>query len=152
MFDEAEELMVAAERMSSADRERIIEHLEAIQGKGFCVEDPAPSHAVMASQGFISVEEYLAFEDSSRIKHEYVAGRVYAMNGANQAHSCIAGNLFAAMRAHLRGGRVHRVLQHDLRTYIKVDDDEFYYYPDVVVACGRRDLSANAHRRREAHR
>jgi hypothetical protein len=34
----------------------------------------------------VSVEDYLAGEQVSPIKHEYVGGLVYAMSGANAAH------------------------------------------------------------------
>ena len=40
----------------------------------------------------IGVEDYLAGEQHSTIKHEYVAGEVFAMAGANEAHVTIAGN------------------------------------------------------------
>jgi Uma2 family endonuclease len=134
MFDEAEEMMVAAERMSSADRERIIKHLDALQDKGFRIEEPPRTHAVMAGHEFISVEEYLAFEEDSRVKHEYVAGRVYAMTGTTRAHNHIILNLAASIKSHLRGGPCS-VYAAELRTYIKVDREEFFYYPDVVVSC-----------------
>ena len=34
----------------------------------------------------MSLDEYLAFEERSPIKHEYVAGEVYAMSGATWRH------------------------------------------------------------------
>jgi len=44
----------------------------------------------------LSAEEYLACEQKSKVRHEYVDGYLYAFAGASQAHSCIAGNIFAA--------------------------------------------------------
>ncbi|MBC7966431.1 MAG: hypothetical protein H7Z17_10980, partial [Fuerstia sp.] len=46
---------------------------------------------------FISVEEYLAGEQQSSVKHEYVAGLVYAMVGARNAHNIIASNALGSL-------------------------------------------------------
>jgi len=35
----------------------------------------------------MTVEEYFRFEETSPIKHEYVAGEVYAMSGATVRHA-----------------------------------------------------------------
>ena len=40
----------------------------------------------------IPVDDYLDGEQRSRIKHEYVAGMVYAMVGGRYAHNLIASN------------------------------------------------------------
>ncbi|MGH9853444.1 MAG: Uma2 family endonuclease, partial [Blastocatellia bacterium] len=50
----------------------------------------------------LSVEEYLAREEASEIRHEYVAGYIFAMAGATDAHNIIAGNVHARVRPHLR--------------------------------------------------
>lgn len=52
---------------------------------------------------FITVEEYLELELTAQVRHEYVAGQIYAMVGASEAHNIIAGNIFAILRPHLRG-------------------------------------------------
>ena len=43
--------------------------------------------------GWMSVEEYLAFEEAHPERHEYVDGDVYAMNGGTFHHSQIAQNV-----------------------------------------------------------
>jgi hypothetical protein len=43
----------------------------------------------------VSVEDYLAGELESPIKHEYIGGVVYAMAGARNLHNTIEGNAFA---------------------------------------------------------
>jgi len=53
--------------------------------------------------GTLTVDEYLSGELQSGVRHEYIGGTVYAMAGASEEHNAIAGNLFAALHAHLRG-------------------------------------------------
>ena len=53
----------------------------------------------------ISIDDYLAGELISHIKHEYLAGVVYAMSGASNVHNLIASNFLAALGARLRGQR-----------------------------------------------
>lgn len=79
---------------------------------------------------YLSVEDYLDGEQHSDIRHEYVAGQVYAMTGASRHHNLIAGALYAALHAHLRGGPC-RVFMADLK--VRVADN--FYYPDVMVSC-----------------
>jgi Uma2 family endonuclease len=47
--------------------------------------------------GTLSVEEYLAFERATGLKHEYVLGQVYALAGASEHHNRIALNIAAAL-------------------------------------------------------
>jgi Uma2 family endonuclease len=79
----------------------------------------------------MSVDEYLAFEATSPVRHEYVDGEIYTMSGATRRHSKIAGNVFARCWSTARGGtcRVHQ-------TDVKLRTGRVYYYPDVMVACG----------------
>lgn len=58
---------------------------------------------VSPDQTYLSPEEYLAAEQNSPIKHEYIQGQVYAMAGASDAHVTITGNLFTLLRNHVRG-------------------------------------------------
>lgn len=46
----------------------------------------------------ISEADYLALEARSPVRHEYVAGEIFAMTGASVRHEVIAGNLHAALR------------------------------------------------------
>ena len=78
----------------------------------------------------MTVEEYFRFDERSPIKHEYVAGEVYAMSGATARHNLIAGTIFGALLGAER--RPCRAFMSDMR--VQVADDR-YYYPDVVVVC-----------------
>jgi Uma2 family endonuclease len=82
----------------------------------------------------MSVEDYLAFEDSSQVRHEYVGGEIHAMAGESVAHNTIAGNIFAALRTKLRGGPC-RVFIENVKLHLQVAREDVFYYPDVVVSC-----------------
>jgi Uma2 family endonuclease len=84
-----------------------------------------------------TLEQYLELESSTRVKHEYFRGEVFAMGGASFAHTVIAGNVVSALHGQLRG-RPCRVSASDLR--VKVDRTGLYTYPDVVVVCGAPQL------------
>ncbi len=43
----------------------------------------------------LSPAQYLAWEEQSPVKCEYINGEIYAQPGAKRAHNLIAGNLFA---------------------------------------------------------
>lgn len=52
-----------------------------------------------------STVEYLDMEADSSVKHEYIAGEVYAMSGASERHNRIALNAAYRFRTATRGGR-----------------------------------------------
>lgn len=79
----------------------------------------------------MTVEEYFHFEERSPIKHEYVAGEVYAMSGATARHNLIAGTIFTRLFTAADDGPC-RVFMNDMR--LEAAEDK-YYYPDVVVLC-----------------
>ena len=56
----------------------------------------------------VSVEDYLADELDSPIKHEYVGGVVYAMAGARNAHNIIATNTLGSVHGRLRAWHIRR--------------------------------------------
>lgn len=93
---------------------------------------------------YLSPEQYLALEAESHIKHEYIDGEVYAMAGASDAHVTIAGNIFTALRAHLRGSGC-RVYIADMKARIKSINR--YFYPDVMVTCDERDKKFDSYKR-----
>jgi Uma2 family endonuclease len=78
-------------------------------------------------------EEYLALERRATYKSEYLDGFITAMAGSSRRHSLIAGNVFAAIHAGIRG-RPCEAHQGDLR--VKVSAAGLYTYPDVVALCG----------------
>jgi Uma2 family endonuclease len=86
---------------------------------------------------YITEEEYLEFEQSSVIKHEYYDGEVYAMTGGTDAHNSLSGNAYASLHAQLRK-RPCKVYNSDQK--IKVMATGLHTYPDVTVVCGRPEF------------
>jgi Uma2 family endonuclease len=87
--------------------------------------------ALAAKKKEMSVEEYIAFEEKSKYKHEYFDGVVFQMAGGKRQHSLTISNIIGELFAQLRGKRCE-VHGSDLR----VKTDEFnYVYPDIVVTC-----------------
>ena len=82
----------------------------------------------------ISVEDYLAGELNSPVKHEYLGGFVYAMAGARNAHNDIAGNIHGALYGRLRGKRC-RAYTSDVKIRIRLAGHVRFYYPDDSVSC-----------------
>lgn len=82
----------------------------------------------------MSVDDYLAFEEKSEVRHEYIGGEIHAMAGETEAHNTIAGNIFAALRGKLRGGAC-RVYMENFKVRLQVSREDIFYYPDVVVSC-----------------
>jgi Uma2 family endonuclease len=99
----------------------------------------------LAEAPFITLEDYLAGEAVSPVKHEYVAGEVFAMAGASDAHVTVAGNVFALLRAHVRGGPC-RVYIADMK--LRVDPAQSCFYPDVFVTCDPADLGETTAKQR----
>ena len=82
----------------------------------------------------MSVTDYLAFEEKSDVRHEFIGGDVHAMAGESIAHNTIAGNIFAALRAKLRGSPCHAYIE-NVKLRLEVGREDIFYYPDVVVSC-----------------
>ena len=85
-----------------------------------------------------SAEDFLTWEAGQVMKHEFIAGEVFAMAGAGDAHVTISLNVAAALRSHLRGK--------PCRTYIadmklSVQSANAYFYPDVFVSCSPADIA-----------
>ena len=82
----------------------------------------------------ITEEEYLEFDHSSALKHEYFNGAIYLMTGGTESHNLLAGNAYASLHGQLRR-RPCRIYNSDQR--IKVMATGLHTYPDVTVVCGQ---------------
>lgn len=81
-------------------------------------------------------QAYLTWEAAQPERHEYIAGKVFAMVGVRQAHNVASGNLYAALRSALKGSPC-RVFIESVKT--RVDAANCFFYPDVLVTCDARD-------------
>jgi Uma2 family endonuclease len=82
----------------------------------------------------VTIDDYLAGELSSPVKHEYLGGVLYAMAGARNVHNLIASNILGALHARLRGHRC-RPYNSDTKIRIRLPWHVRFYYPDVSVIC-----------------
>ncbi|MCP5516961.1 MAG: Uma2 family endonuclease [Verrucomicrobiales bacterium] len=87
---------------------------------------------------FVSVEDYLAAEEASETRHEYLGGLVYAMSGTTRAHNTILMNLAMLIRPALKAGPC-QLYAVDILVNFRIREDEYFYYPDLVVTCDPRD-------------
>ncbi|NBC48802.1 MAG: Uma2 family endonuclease [Gammaproteobacteria bacterium] len=87
----------------------------------------------------LSFAEYLELEHSAETKHEFVAGFLYAMAGASEAHNRISLNLAFHLRAAARGGPCG-VFIADMK--VRVEAYDSCYSPDVAVVCDPGDGDA----------
>jgi Uma2 family endonuclease len=93
----------------------------------------------------LSTEAYLAWEAAQPTKNEFLAGEIFAMVGATDAHNTISLNVASLIKSHLRGGPC-RVFTLDIK--VRVQAADAYFYPDVFVTCDERD---HANRLEKAH-
>lgn len=82
----------------------------------------------------ISVEDYLAGELVSPVKHEYLGGVVYAMSGARNAPNLVATNLIVSLGRRLQGRRC-RPFNSDTKIRVRLPGQVRFYYPDASVIC-----------------
>mgnify|MGYP006306247721 CR=1 FL=1 len=76
--------------------------------------------------------DYLEFERSSNLRHEYFNGEIFAMTGSSLSHNRISSNIVHGIRSKVSDSACD-VFSNDMR--VKVDELEKYTYPDVVIVC-----------------
>jgi len=82
----------------------------------------------------VSVTNYLDGEKEASRKHEYVAGEVYAMAGASNAHNRIATNVTVLLGSQLRGNPCD-VFNSDTKVRVRAQSGIRFFYPDAMVVC-----------------
>lgn len=80
-----------------------------------------------------SYEEYLALDEQSNVKLEYLDGEIFAMAGGTPDHAALAMVIGSLLVPQLRP-RGCRVFSSDLR--VRVKETGLTTYPDVTVVCG----------------
>ncbi|MBN8217932.1 MAG: Uma2 family endonuclease, partial [Spirochaetes bacterium] len=80
-----------------------------------------------------------AWENDQPGRHEFYRGEVFAMVGARRVHGLVGGNLFAALKSHLKGSPCRAFVE---GMKVQVADDAIFY-PDVFVTCDAADLKTD---------
>lgn len=87
------------------------------------------------ANNYISRVDYLQGELASEIRHEYIAGHVYAMSGGTLNHQRIAGN-FLRMSGNQLAGKSCFPTGSDFKLHVDLGEgDEAFYYPDGMIIC-----------------
>jgi Uma2 family endonuclease len=82
----------------------------------------------------IPIADYLAGEELSGVKHEYLGGTVHAMAGASNQHNTISTNAVLSIGSQLRG-KTCQPFNSDAKVRIEFPDHTRFYYPDAMVVC-----------------
>ncbi len=128
------EIETAVLGLSQVEFNRLVEWLTPLTQNRLRVAEPRNSYRVEPYP--MTFEEYLELEASSKVRHEYLAGEVFAMRGVTPRHNRIASRLHGAFRDHLRGGPCESYMS-DVAVKLRMSRDDYAYYPDVMVVCGR---------------
>ena len=95
----------------------------------------------------MTAEEFLAWDATQTIKHEFVSGEVFAMAGGEDRNYTVTGNLYIALRQHLRGSPC-RVYGSDVK--LQVEAADCFFYPDLMVTCSATDAASRLIKREPA--
>ena len=84
---------------------------------------------------FLTFQEYLALEETSVVKHEFVGGVAYAMAGARASHNRMVARWASALEPPARASGCDTFIA-DMKLRI---GDGVVYYPDLMVCCDETD-------------
>lgn len=86
----------------------------------------------------MSARDFLTWDATQTVRHEFVAGEVFAMAGAGEAHVTVALNVAMALRQHLAGTPCRTFIT-DMK--LRVEAADAFFYPDVMVTCSAADAA-----------
>jgi len=96
------------------------------------LEDEKVSKLLAVKDEYISVEDYLKLEEKSKIRHEYMDGKIFSMAGGTRKHSLAGTNISTELSLQVRE-KDWEVHAGELRIRMR---GGHFVYPDVAVACG----------------
>jgi Uma2 family endonuclease len=79
------------------------------------------------------IEEYLAFERASEVRHELINGAIVMMAGANNRHNLIVSSTNIALGSQLRK-RLCATYTQDMKV---ISPSGQAAYPDIIALCGK---------------
>jgi len=87
----------------------------------------------------MTIAEYLEWEPLQPLRYEYVHGTVIAITGGTIPHNDIALNLYRALYPPVQANSC-RINVADVK--VEISSTSPYYYPDIIITCDPRDLTA----------
>jgi Uma2 family endonuclease len=93
------------------------------------------SYATVPEPVRLTIDEYLAFEEASPVKHEFVGGQMFAFAGASRSHNQIVSNISFQFMSAARGTDC-AVFGSDMKLRL---GSKAVYYPDITVVCDPDD-------------
>ena len=84
-----------------------------------------------------TVEEYLALEEKSEVRHEFYNGEIQAMAGGTLNHNLLIDSVKDILKAQQKG-KSCRVLSENMK--VEVIQGVYFPYPDLVLTCHPFDL------------
>ena len=94
---------------------------------------------ILAPKIPFTAADYLAWEIDQIERHDFVDGEVFPLAGGEDRNATVAGNVYIALREHLRSTPC-RVYAVDVRLHVRARDN--YFYPDVMVTCSDADRAS----------
>ncbi len=91
-----------------------------------------------AEEVIFDSQQYLVWEEQQQ-KHEFVKGEIFAMGGARREHVLVSLNVASILKQHLRGIPCQAYIA-DMK--LRVEQEDAFYYPDVMVSCDKNDQKA----------
>jgi Uma2 family endonuclease len=86
----------------------------------------------------MTAAEFLAWDETQTLKHEFVRGEVFLMTGGADRNYTVALNIAIALRQHL-SGTPFRVYGSDVK--LRVEAADCVFHPDLMVTCSAADLA-----------
>jgi Uma2 family endonuclease len=122
----------AIRRLARIEREDLAEWILNSPVFDVGVNEPALAYG---GRRLLTVEEYLVLEEDIAVRHEYVAGQIFAMSSPLIRHELITANLLVGFQNQLRGGPCKALSSHT-KVRMRVQQDDIFYMPDMTVFCG----------------
>ena len=83
--------------------------------------------------------DYLAFEATSNVKHEFLDGQIYAMAGGTPEHTALQAAVIGLLFSQLDGSPCR---PHTSDLHVRVRATGLATYPDLTVICGPPERDA----------
>jgi len=83
-------------------------------------------------------DQFIDWENEQAERHEFYRGEVFSMVGVRRTHGTVTGNIFSALRQHIKGTPCQAFSES-----LKVKVNENIFYPDVFVTCDKTDLQTD---------